>query len=274
MKTNKIKHHGRSTTIVIVGVILAALTIFALYIGYEKLRALWLEQCIVRDMERQVTISSGKMVKADAIAKIFGIHPGANLALIDYRKKREETLATIANLRDLRVKRRLPDCVTIDIEERVPVARMGLRGQRKTTGRIVDAEGVVFRYFRNTELLPIILESSAPGTAIGRHVSKRAKAALEFIDVCHNPEFQTIGILEIDLSSPDYLLATINTGSNYAKLKLAWDDMDDPTPASRADLTRRLTHLKQAIGTRIGSNSEVWNATEPDCVYADTKGKL
>lgn len=274
MKTNKIQHNKRKGVLIATGVALTGILLLALFVGFEKLRDLWLEQCLVRDMDRQVTIHAGKMVKSEVIAEKFGLQTGANLALIDYQAKRAETLASIPNLRDIRIRRHLPDRVTIDIEERVPVARIGLRGQKKDAGKVVDMDGVVFRYFRNTQLLPIIRENSAPGTAIGKRVPARILSALQFIDVSHNPEFQDIGILDIDTASPDYLFATINTGSNYARLKLAWEGMDTISPASRASLTRQLTHLKQAIFSRIGSNAVLWNATEPGRIYADTKGKL
>lgn len=274
MKANKIKHGGRKAPLAIAALVVAGLLLAGLFIGYEKLRGLWLEQAVIRDMDRQVAIASGKMVKAEVIAESFGLRPGANLALIDYRQKREETLATIANLKDLRVRRHLPDRVSIDFEERVPVARLGLKGQRKDTGNVVDADGVVFRCFRNTQLLPIVREGARASAVVGKRVASRTRAALKFIDVCHNPEFQEIGILEVDTSNPDYLLATINAGMNYTRLKLAWEGMDNPSPASDAALHRQLTHLKQAIASGIGSNAVIWNATEPGHIYADTKGKL
>lgn len=274
MKTNKIQHSGKRITRVTVTIILAAIALICLFLGFEKLRDLWLEQCVIRDMESQVVINAGKMVNAEVIAEKFGLKPGANLALIDYRRAREETLGSIANLRDIRIRRQLPDKITITTEERVPVARIGLRGKRKDSGRVVDADGVVFRYFRNTQLLPIIREASALGTGIGKRVPARVQAALLFIDVAHNPEFQDLGILDIDTSNPDHLSATINTGVSYARLQLAWEGMDSVTPASRAALTRQLTHLKQAIQSQVGSNAVLWIATEPNRVYADTKGKL
>lgn len=274
MKTNRIQRNGQKTARISVAIILAGLVLVGLFIGLGKLRALWLEQCLIQDMESQVTIHAGKMVKAEIIAEKFGLRPGANLALIDYRRIRAETLVTIPNLRDIRIRRQLPDKITITLEERIPVARMGLRGQRKDSGRVVDADGIVFRYLRNTQLLPIIREVSAPGTGIGKRVPARVQAALLFIDVCHDPEFQDLGILDIDTANPDYLFATINTGSSYARLKLAWEGMDSTTPASRAALTRQLTHLKQAIQSQVSSNATLWIATEPNRVYADTKGKL
>lgn len=274
MKTNKIKHREHHAPLAIAAIVIIGITLVGLYIGYEKLRELWLEQSIIRDMDRQVTIASGKMVKAEVIATYFGLKPGANLSLIDYQKKREEILASVANLKDLRVRRQLPDRVIIDFEERVPIARLGIKGQRKDLGYVVDADGVVFRCFRNTQLLPIIHEGTRQSASAGRRVTARSRAAIKLLDICRNSEFQDIGILDIDTTSPDYLFVTINTGTNYTRLKLAWEGMDNPSPASDAELIERLTRLKQAFASRIGTNAVIWNATEKSRIYADTKGKL
>ena len=170
----------------------------------------------------------------------------------------------------------MPDKVTIVTEERVPIARMNIHGSRQTSGKVVDSEGVVFMCQRGTRLLPVVREPIAPGTQPGHRLTGRTKAALELIETCRDGEFQELGILEVDSSSPDYLLATL--GTNYAKLKIAWEGMDqESTPASRTSLKRQLKHLVQAMRSNVGEDAVVWNATDfskPGRIYADTKGKL
>lgn len=278
MKANKVRKTGPWALLAGLGLVVVVATVIGIIAGYEKLHAIWVEQCVITDMERQVAIDSGKMVKADVIAGVFGLKPGANLALIDFAAKREAALAKIPNLREIRIRRHLPNRVTITFEEREPIARLGIRGQKGASGKVADREGVVFYCARGTQLLPIIRETSAPGTAAGKRLGNRAKAALRFVEACHEPEFQELGVLDVDTDKPDWLQATINTGANYAQLKLAWEGMDDPaTPVSRASLIRQLTHLRDAIRTRVGDGTVIWNATDfssPGRIYADTKGKL
>ena len=53
--------------------------------------------------------------------------------------------------------------------------------------------------------------------------------------------------------------------------------MDDPSPASRAELAHRLGLLLKAIRTRIGDNAVIWNAADlanPGRIYADTKESI
>ena len=142
MKANKVERRGRLGIYAIVAtVILTAMSIGVL-LGYEKLRALWLEQCVVRNFSEQVEIVAGTMVKADVIAWEFGLKNGANLALIDFDEKRKAILKKIPNLKAVSIARRMPDKVAIVTEERVPIAKMNIHGSRAISGRVVDSEGV------------------------------------------------------------------------------------------------------------------------------------
>lgn len=278
-KTNTIKHSGRYGVYAIILSVLAITAIFAIAFGYTTLRDIWREQCLIKDYENQVTIQSGKMVKADVIAGEFGLlKPGANLATIDYEKKRDEILKKIPNLKRMTISRKLPDRVIITTEERVPIARLEIKGRNSKSGKVVDNEGIVFECYRGTDLLPIIREKSSPGTAKGHRLSGRALAALQLVEACRDPQFQELGVKDIDVSPLDFLLASLNTGVNYAQLKLAWEGMDEgSTPASRASLIRQLTHLRDALRTHVGDGAPIWNATDfssPGRIYADTKGKL
>lgn len=276
MKANRVERRGRLGAYAIVAVVVLTAMAVGLLLGYEKLRSLWLEQCVVRNFSEQVEIVAGNMVKADVIAGEFGLKTGSNLSLIDFRERRRAILKKIPNLKAVSIARRMPDKVVIVTEERAPVARMNIHGSRAVSGRVVDPEGVVFMCQRGTRLLPVIREPSSPGTQPGHRLTGRARAALELVETCRDGEFQELGIIEVDTTSPDYLLATL--GANYAKLKIAWEGMDgDSTPASRTSLKRQLRHLVQAIRSRIGEDAVVWNATDfskPGRIYADTKGKL
>lgn len=276
MKGNKIKNKKRRNGIAAVLVITALVLLVAGTVtAYRELRALWIEQFRVTDISEQVLISSGKMVKADVVAENFGLRNGTNLALIDFDEKRRKVLEKIPNLKSISVVRRQPGTVTIVTEERVPIARMNVRRSRSDSGRVVDSEGVVFLCSRGTRMLPVIREASAPGTGPGKILEGRAAAALLLIDICRDPEFQELGILEVDISKQDFLMATL--GGDYSTVKIAWEGMDTPSPASKAALARRLKHLLEAIRSRVGHGAVTWNVTDltnPGRIYADTKNNI
>ena len=271
MKATKIERRNRTGLLVTAVIIaLAALGVGAA-LGYDKLREIYLEQCVIADMAAQVEITSGKMVLPSTIAEELGLRTGANLALIDFPAKRRELLAKVPNLREVRISRRLPDKVIISTDERIPVARMGLKGKSNVTGRVVDTEGMVFFWQRGTQTLPTIRETQSPGTQKGQRITGRTLAALRLIETCREPEFSELGVLEVDVSKPDFLLATL---ANYSTVKIAWDGMDEQTPASRGDLVRKLGMLRKAIRSQVAPDAVIWNATMPDTVTGDTQKKL
>jgi len=272
MKVNKIEHNGRRRIFALVAIVLLLIALIAgMKIGYNRLHAICQEECVIRDMAEQVEITSGKMVPASTIAEELGLKKDANLATLDLTAKREALLAKVPNLRTIRISRILPDKVVVVAEERTPIARMGIRGKRTVTGRVVDTEGVVFICQRGTQTLPTIYEPQEPGTRKGERVKARTLAALRFIEACREPEFLELGILDVDTSKHDFLLATLGS---YSKVKILWEDMDEPTAASRTDLTKRLTQLRDAIRSKITPDTVIWNATIPGEIAADTQEKL
>ena len=272
MKENRIAHRHRPGLWALLGVLAAAVLLVGLAVGYGKLRALYLEQCVVTDPSEQISIVSGKMVKPDVIAENFGLRAGANLALIDFEAKREEILRKIPTLREISVSRHLPSHVFIRAEERTPIVRLNVRGRRTSTGHVADSEGMVFACARGTQLLPTIREARAPGTAVGQRLKGRVRAALDLVKACREPEFSDLGLLEVDTSKTDFLVATLG---NYSRVKICWTDMDEATPAAQAALRARLALLLKALRARCeGLKAIIWNATLPDYVFADTQEKL
>ena len=271
MKANRIKHGRNRVPLAIAVLVILAVIGVGLKLGYDSLRRVCLEPCVIRDMSEQVSISEGKMVRSGTIADVLGLKVGTNLAEIDFARKREEVLAKIPNLRSIRITRKLPDRLVIVTEERTPIAKMGLRGQKRVTGRVVDAEGVVFMCQRGTQMLPTINETQAPGTHPGQRIAGRTLAALRLVEACREAEFLELGILDVDTSRHDFLVATLG---NYSKVKILWDDMDDPNARSRKDLLTRLTHLRDTIRSKVTPETVIWNATVPGKIFADTQGKL
>ena len=137
---------------------------------------MWLEQCEITDLDSQVEISDGAMVKADVIADEFGLRKGANLAKINFRKERERILAKIPNIKDVRIRRILPGKVSIGVDERVPAVR--IKGER---GCVADLEGVVFRCQRQTQSLPVVKERAGaniqPGSKMSGMSERLSKSA-------------------------------------------------------------------------------------------------
>ena len=272
MRDNRIqrKDHTRKVVLATLAIIALVAAVTGVSLAYSTLRDLWLEQCVVTDVDTQVTVSGSNMIKPDVILSELGIRNGSNLALIDFNRKRSELLAKIPNLRSLSFVRHLPNRLASSFEERKPIVRMGFRGDKHGPGRVADGDGMGFYCSRGTEMLPTIRDDRRPGTKAGEFLTGRARAALTFLDVSRDPAYSELGVLEVDISKPDYLFATLG---DYSRVKLFWTGMDDaPSAANRQRLERQLDLLIKTMRTQIGAGAVIWNATQENgIITADRK---
>lgn len=270
MKANKKRSiKGKWSILAFCALLVLAGLLVGVMVAYNKLRDLYLEQCVITDVTAQVSINSGKMVKADIVAEEFGLRNGANLGLIDYKKCRESILKKIPNIRAISVTRHLPDKVTIVVEERRPVVRVNIVGVKKETVKVADTEGMVFRCQRDTAMLPVVREVREKATGIGEKLSGRTLAALRLIEAASTGEKLTI--LEVDVSPRDYLRATLG---DYSQAKISWEGMDQPTESNKKNLLAKLKMLREAVNSSVGAGTVVWNATLDDRIFADKKELL
>lgn len=93
---------------------------------------------------RTVAVSGESTLSATRIRDVAQVPRGEPLVLVDLAAV-EARVQALAEVRDAAVTRHWPDTVTVEVEERTPVAVVeiggGLRG--------LDVEGVVFREFRS-----------------------------------------------------------------------------------------------------------------------------
>jgi len=280
MKANRREIGGRRRTgLIVLACVLVAAAATGALVAYQKLHALWITQCVVTDLARQVAVTTGQNVRPGVILEAFGLTNGCNLAQIDFRRKRDEIMAKIPNIRALTVTRRLPDRVDIVIEEREPVARMNVLddkgvARRTATGRVVDAEGVVFVRQAGTQMMPTIFERDGSHTRPGQRLTGRALAALRLLEYCRDGAAAELAIQRVDTTRPDFLFAILG---NYSQARIAWEGMDTPTAATQAAMEKQIDNFVKAYRTRLAVPSNgvmsavVWNATEPGVIYADTK---
>lgn len=251
------------------GVVAAAALCYGAVKVYGALRNEYLKDCEITDVATQVTIETGAYVKRGVILDGFGLKKGENLAEINFDERRRELLAKVPNIREITVTRIQPDRVIINVQEREAVARVNLKGKKQPSGKVVDSDGIVFLRMAGTGMLPTIRESHTPGVKAGEKLPPRAFAALKLLETAAKPEFQNLGIVEVDTSPADYLVAQLG---NYQIVKILWDGMDEaPSPSSQADLETRLTNLRNTINSKVTTRALVWNATERDRIFADTK---
>ena len=263
--------------------VIAAAACSGLAIGGGALSAIWREQFRVQDSAIDVVVtSSGKNVKPDTIIYYFGLTNGANLATIPYEDLRKGLIARIPNIKDIKVERRLPRRVTVDVKEREPAVRIAPAKGAPNSGLVADYDGVVFRTF-NSPPLPIIREAAEKRHDPGQKLEGNAGSALRLVHLLAEaadaksdeaPELSELRVLEVDTSKKDYLLVTLG---DYSMAEIAWERMHEDSEVSRKSLRRQLLHLAQAIATRLTPRTTRWIATEYEKggrVYATDPARL
>ena len=186
-------------------VLIAAVAATGLALGFDALRGIWREQCRITDPELDVVITNNKdqdeqrrMVQPEIITYHFGLTNGANLATIPFAALREKLLGRIPNVRDLKIERRMPKRVMIEVVERDPAVRVAPPKGKSDTGLVADAEGVVFPFYGNVSALPVVPGAPTPGPQPGKRLSGMSAAALRLVEAVASLELTGLSVLEGD----------------------------------------------------------------------------
>ena len=189
---------------------------------YDKGISLRDSQSIVTDQAAQIEIKASPHFPEANVRALFNLTNGCNLAEIDFNKRRQEALRKYPLFSNIKITKRLPNKVTIAVEERKPVARINFEkdANRRVKWLVVDSEGIVFNFpLRDSNALPIIKESKH-STNKGQKVSGKAQMALRLIELCSAKDIRNIHLTEVDVSNGIYLIARTR---EYNKIELLWD---------------------------------------------------
>lgn len=225
-------------------------------IAFKTLSGICREQCRAKSQD-SITVTSGKMISPELIISRFGLTNGVNLAEVPFAEIRSLFLKNVPQIKEITITRHIPDKVRIEVVEREPAVRLS------GDGRVADAEGVVFEYYRGTSMLPLITDNEAASDAMpGNKLSGHAAAALRLIlaAASKNGDAPPLRILSVDATKTDFLLLTL---SDYRQALFAWTNMDDDTPAAREAMKEQIAALSTAIATQIGNSGKMWDATVP-----------
>ena len=272
------KNGGKGKQVVVLIAIAATAIAIVAGIGvtaaFKKLKRTYELQCYITDTGEQVEVITGKIVPARLIINHFGLTNGMNLAHVPFAELRDRLIKDTPNLRDIKITRTLPNKVRVEAFERVPVVRVIGSGANANPNYTADSEGAVFWYpRRDTTLLPIIRESGKNTSAPGARLAGPALSALWLLEEAAAPEFSILKIQQVETIKQDYLFATLGDSS---RAKIAWEDMDKDTKASRTSLRRQLKRLSQAMQSNVAAGTKLWNATDwgvPGRIYANDPTK-
>ncbi len=233
---------------------LGVLAIWLVCVAYRVLYGLWTAQCVVEDVKAQVTVRSSPHVKEDLVLELFGLKKGCNLSTMDLAGRREEILRTRPIVKSIAVRRRLPARLEIDVEERVPVARVNYSGKTRDkpydSWDVADAEGVVFNFpLKDSRMLPRIVDAAGlPEIKRGERLSAKAMSALRLVELASRKDFPHISILDVNISNNTYLIAAT---SDYSLIKFDWEYVDDPFAPGQPHIEEALKNIEMMLSGDI-----------------------
>ncbi len=189
-----------------------------------------------------------------------GIAVGSNLFDFDIDELVRLYLERNPLVKQMKVQRKLPGTLVVEIRERDPLARLGQRG-----ALVVDREGFVFRLNRDLHSLPVIIGDKDTELLPGRTVQGMSKSAIDVLVACDNPRLG-LKLVGIDVSRDDYLRVHLLTTDGIKETKLSWDGMGRSTETAKVNLLQRLSEVRQVAQQDRSGHTE-YDATIPGRVY-------
>lgn len=218
---------------------------------------------VLKDVRKNVMITTGKTLTPDLICEVLGLREGINLFSLPIDLKRRELLEQAPNIRDLSIVRRMPDKMMINIIEREPIARIG------ANGRVVDEEGVVFVRYAGTGGLPLIKGSDElVQVKPGDRLHGLAMAAVDLVRNASRPECR-LRLLVLDAGKEDYLLLTL---SDHRQAKIAWEGMEDREKNTEVKMQKQFDDLSVFMDSDVGRMCLMWDARVPGRIAAVLPG--
>jgi len=213
---------------------------------------------------RRIDVQDGQIKTGAMIREYFayeGVTIGSNLFGFDVGEFRDLYLARNQLVKDIEIRRQLPDMLKVRIVEREPLARLG---QRESL--VSDREGFVFRLGSGLHKLPVIIGNKDPKCQPGDFVHGLTRTAIEVLAMCDDPRLGLL-VLGVDIRKQDHLVLHVVSTSGIKETTLRWEGMDDPTSAeSRKSLLQQLLRLRQAA--RMSGDRNRLDATFPGKVFA------
>ena len=178
--------------------------------------------------------TSGDVIRPDLVMEYAGLNECSNIFGINIRDRREKFLQLVPLAQEVEISRRLPGTIELRVIERVPIARIEMKGYFLS----VDRDGRVLGP-TTASRLPVIVGHGMPGSRPGLDLKDtRVMEAIEVLIVCDtSPVGRSIRIAQLDVKEKGEVGLKLAEGE---MVRLAWDGMADRNPVSRADLEEKL----------------------------------
>jgi len=213
---------------------------------------------------RDLHIEGGQFLSADVMRDYLRGHlnvkEGSSLFALKLERTRRDLMSDLAIIKEMSIKRTLPDRLEIRIVEREPILRIGYR----KASYVVDNEGVVFCRYAGVDHLSAITGLDGVVVEDGKQLSGMAQAAVNLIVALDMLEL-SMPIVSIDVSRDDYLMLIF---TDQRRVKLSWENMEKKGEEALEPLFDRLLKLSRVINSEAGRNIRMFDATVPRRIFA------
>lgn len=191
----------------------------------------------IRKLEIHV---EGATITPVHVREYMHIGEGTNMFTANLTSLRSDFLRKAPIAKSVKLQRRLPDALIIEVIERIPVARLGRWGSLA-----VDREGYVFNLRAGGRDYPLITGYADTGLKPGGRVDQSAMNAIEIIDICNRSKLgEQVKIASLEIGPKDHLEMYLTAGE---KIKVGWENMDKNLPDLRQKAEHKLITLASAL---------------------------
>ncbi|MEI8139737.1 MAG: FtsQ-type POTRA domain-containing protein [bacterium] len=182
----------------------------------------------------------GATITSAHVREYMNIGEGSNMFSSNLYSLRSDFLRKAPIAKSVKLQRHLPHTLSIEVVERIPIARLGRWGSLA-----VDREGCVFNLRAGGRDYPVIIGYADTNLKPGGKVDQSAMNAIELVDICNRSKLgEQVKITSIEVGFKDHLEMCLTAGE---RVKVGWEDMDQKLPDLRQKAEHKLITLASAL---------------------------
>ena len=195
--------------------------------------------------------TSGDVIKPDLVMEYAGLNECSNLFGMNIQDRRDKFLQLVPRAQSVEISRRLPGTLELRVVERVPIARIEMKGYFLS----VDRDGFVLGP-TTASRLPVIVGHGMPGLRPG--VDLKGTRVMEAIDILVVCDTCTVGrsvhIAQLDLKAKEEVGLLLADGE---RVRLTWGGMSDSGAVSRANLEEKLNRMVRCLQASVSRGKRI-----------------
>jgi len=192
----------------------------------------------------KIEVQSSGVFSEDRFKEYTKIKEGDNMYSFKLKDVQKQFKHKIPNVKEIEIRRQLPDALIVKIMERTPVIRLSRRSRL-----CVDRDGYIFAVNGSKlNFLPYISGYEYLSLRPGGKLTGRSLSAVKLVTIGASGMID-LPITNVNISPEDYIIVFLNNGK---KLNIAWKGMDDNSEESLEELETKLMRFVVLLNSPQG----------------------